>query len=544
MTNPLKDSVIRVATYTRVSTQEQAVENTSLASQEGQLTTYCQMQGWTIINSYVDPGFSGKNGDRPGLKRLLSDARIGLFDKVVVCKLDRMARNLRLLMDIESELNEYPVSLTSIKESVDTSNSTGKMVFQLFGMIAEWERETIIERTKSGRIQRYKDGCWAGGKPPFGYSYDKTSRKLIINEDQAKIVRIIFNEYNSGKSLCVLNRILEAENVPAIRGKRGWSDSAIRFLLINPIYKGSQIVNRKCHISNIDKVDMTKAIVIKVPAIVTESVWNKAQNQMKSHKKIRPPGKHPWLLQGLIACGQCGLSYQGQYNDAITRVYACRGRLKASHADGSPRCTAKTFKADWLENKVWTKIAEIVSDQDKLSEVIKHSLENLKVRQAKLDLIIKPIDEKLEQIAIKKTKLADEWVVSNMDPDKYRELQANLNKEEIRLKSYRANIDPSQLVELEIANDVLNYWQNQFQPTTVSTEDNGSALKLLEKPAIKIAGLEDIDLTTGVVSPTLKRQIIDKLLVKIVVFSDRIEIRCLLPIETDRSINVTFTIQP
>ena len=112
------------------------------------------------------------------------------------------------------------------------------------------------------------------------------------------------------------------------------------------------------------------------------------------------------------------------------------------------------------------------------------------------------------------------------------------------MKSYRANIDPSQLVELEIANDVLNYWQNQFQPTTVSTEDNGSALKLLEKPAIKIAGLEDIDLTTGVVSPTLKRQIIDKLLVKIVVFSDLIEIRCLLPIETDRSINVTFTIQP
>jgi len=124
---------IKVATYARVSTQEQATENTSLASQESQLTAYCQMQGWTIINSYIDPGFTGKNGDRPGFKRLRSDARIGLFDKVLVCKLDRLARNLRLLMDIESELNEYHVSLISIKESVDTSNSTGKMVFQLFG---------------------------------------------------------------------------------------------------------------------------------------------------------------------------------------------------------------------------------------------------------------------------------------------------------------------------------------------------------------------------------------------------------------------------
>ena len=67
MPNPLSDTIIRVATYTRVSTQEQATENTSLASQEGQLTAYCQMQGWPIINSYVDPGFSGKNGDRPAL---------------------------------------------------------------------------------------------------------------------------------------------------------------------------------------------------------------------------------------------------------------------------------------------------------------------------------------------------------------------------------------------------------------------------------------------------------------------------------------------
>jgi len=203
------DQLIRVATYARVSTQEQATENTSMASQEGQLTAYCQMRGWTIINSYVDPGFTGKNGDRPGLKQLLADARIGLFDKVLVCKLDRLARSLRLLMDVEAELKEYEVSLTSIRESVDTSNGTGKMVFQLFGMVAEWDRDNIIERCKNGRIQRYKSGCWAGGKPTFGYSYDKTTRKLVINEDQAKIVRLIFNGYNSGKSIKAMNRVLD-----------------------------------------------------------------------------------------------------------------------------------------------------------------------------------------------------------------------------------------------------------------------------------------------------------------------------------------------
>jgi hypothetical protein len=100
----------------------------------------------------------------------------------------------------------------------------------------------------------------------------------------------------------------------------------------------------------------------------------------------------------------------------------------------------------------------------------------------------------------------------------------------------------SQLAELESANEILKYWQNQYQPTTVATIDNGSGLKLLEKPIIKIAGL-DIDLAACAASPTLKRQIIDKLLVKIVVFSDRIEIRCQLPIETDKSINVTLILE-
>jgi DNA invertase Pin-like site-specific DNA recombinase len=88
------------------------------------------------------------------------------------------------------------------------------MIFQLLGVVAEWERETIIDRTRNGRIQRYKEGCWACGKPPFGYSYDKVSRKLIINEDQAKIVWFIFDGYISGKSLTTMNQILDDKRIP------------------------------------------------------------------------------------------------------------------------------------------------------------------------------------------------------------------------------------------------------------------------------------------------------------------------------------------
>ena len=538
--------LIRVATYARVSTQEQATENTSMASQADQLTAYCQMRGWTIINSYVDPGFTGKNGDRPGLKQLKADAMIGLFDKVLVCKLDRLARSLRLLMDVEAELKEYNISLSSIRESVDTSNGTGKMVFQLFGMVAEWDRENIIERTKSGRIQRYKNGCWAGGKPTFGYSYDKTTRKLVINEDQAKIVRIIFNGYNSGKSIKAMNRVLDDERIPTIRGKaRGWIDSGIRFMLINPIYKGTLIVNRKCNVAYINKADLSKAITIKVPAIVSESVWDAVQNRLRTNRKLRPSRKNPWLLQGLITCGHCGLSYQGQYRTTTNTVYACRGRLRENHTDGSPRCNGPTLTTKWLEDQVWMKISDILANPDKLSDVIQESLGILKGRQTELDSILKPINEKLVDITDKKARLADQWVITNMDPEKYKRLQSNLNKEETRLKSLRANMDPSRLAELESINATLQYWHDQFQSAAVAAEGNGGGVEILKqtKPAIRIYGFENVESIESITSTTAKREIMDRLRVNLVVFNDRIEIRCQIPLEQNESINVILNLE-
>jgi site-specific DNA recombinase len=420
------------------------------------------------------------------------------------------------------------------------------MVFQLFGMVAEWDRDNIIERCKNGRIQRYKDGCWAGGKPTFGYSYDKPTRKLVINEEQAKIVRFIFSGYNSGKSIVAMNRVLDDERIPTIRGKeRGWIDSGIRFMLINPIYKGTLIVNRKCNVAYINKADLSKAIIIKVPAIVNESVWNMAQIRLRANRKLRPPRKNPWLLQGLITCGQCGLSYQGQYRNAIERVYACRGRLRENHTDGSPRCNGPTLTTKWLEDEVWMKISDILANPDKLREVIQESLGILKGRQAELDSILKPINEKLVDITDKKARLADQWVITNMDPEKYKKLQSNLNKEETRLKSLRANMDPSRLAELESINVTLQYWHDQFQSVSLAADGIGAGINVLEqtKRAIKVYGFEDIEPIESITSITAKREIMNRLRVNLVVFNDHIEIRCQIPMEAERSVNVILNLE-
>jgi len=526
---------IRVATYARVSTQEQAMEGTSLDFQESQLTGYCQLQGWSVINSYSDPGYSGKDGNRPGLERLLADAKIGLFDKVLAYKLDRLARNLRLLLEVEQKLKACGVTITSVKESVDTSTGTGKMVFQMFGMIAEWEREAIIERTKSGRLQRYKDGCWAGGSVIYGYAYNKGTKKLAIDEAEARIVRRIYSEYREGKTLNGISEGLNKDKVPGrTKASQGWRQTVVRDILLNPMYKGTQIVNRHARISNINKIDLSKAIQIKVPAIVDEQVWQIAQERLKNNKHVKPMKQGDFLLQGMITCGACGYAFRAERVHSA-RYYCCRGKMKDHHLDGSPRCKSHYLNAEWLEKQVWQRIEDIINDPDRLFAVLKDTIESLRLKEADLNARIRPIDDRLREIAEQKAKLADDWVVRHMNNEKFKELKDNLDREESRIRALKAEIDPSQIADLESTRGVLRFWENQIKSMAWNTEnEDGSMVRLVDRPhqvALKVVGFEDKKLSETLGFPASKRELLDKLQVKLVVFSDRIEVNGLFPIQ-------------
>ena len=525
------NGLIRVATYARVSTQEQASEGTSLDFQDSQLTAYCQLQGLTIINNYVDPGFSGKDDNRRGLQQLLSGAKIGLFDRVIVYKLDRLARNLHLLLDIEQKLRSYEIALISMKESIDTSTPTGKMIFQMFGMVSEWERETIVERMKNGRLQRYRNGCWAGGKAPYGYSYNKETKKLVINENEARIVKRMYSEYADGKSLFGISQSLNRDGIHG-RGKnsRGWWQTAVRQVLLNPAYKGTEVVNRHSHISLITKMDLRNAIFIDVPALVSEQVWQIAQNRMQNNKHVKPNKQKAFLLQGMITCGVCGYGYGADH-----RYYRCRGRMKYVHPDEVARCNSPYLRKEWLENEVWKRIEKIMNDPNKLFLLIKKSIDNLRLTEADLSSRIRPIDQRLAEIAEQKAKLADDWIMRHMNSERFKELKDNLDKEESRMKTLRAEIDPNQIEELENTRAMLNFWEDQVKAMAWNTEnEDGTMFKLVDSPhhiALKLVGFDDTNLSKSAGFPTSKRQLLDKLQVRLSVFDDRVEVKSLFPVE-------------
>lgn len=290
----------------------------------------------------------------------------------------------------------------------------------------------------------------------------------------------------------------------------------------------------RANISDINKIDLSKAIQIRVPAIVDEQMWQTAQERLRNNKHVKPKKQGEFLLQGMVTCGVCGYAYRAERVHGI-RYYLCRGRMKYHHLDGSPRCESPCLKADWLESQVWQRIEEITDDPNRLFLVIKDTIENLRLKEADLSARIRPIDERLAEIAEQKARLADDWVVRHMNNDKFKELKDNLDKEEGRIRALRAEIDPSQIAELESTKGVLRFWEDQIKSMVWNTEnEDGSMVRLVDKPhqvVLKVVGFEDRKLSDTLGFPASRRELLDKLQVKLVVFNDRIEVNGLFPIQ-------------
>jgi DNA invertase Pin-like site-specific DNA recombinase len=157
----------KVAVYLRVSTATQTVENQRL-----ELEAYCQRMGWVVTQTYEDSGISGTKYDRPALQKMLKDAAKGKFDVLMVWKIDRLARSTSDLLSILQQLKALGVDFISTTQSIDTTSSMGKMVLTFLGAIAEFERDTIVERVKCG-IQRAKSEGVQLGRPRVGFDVNR-----------------------------------------------------------------------------------------------------------------------------------------------------------------------------------------------------------------------------------------------------------------------------------------------------------------------------------------------------------------------------------
>ena len=358
---------MRAAIYTRVSTQEQADHNLSLESQEKATRSYCDAQGWSVVDVYVDGGYSGMTEQRPGLERLMRDVEAGLLDAVVVWRQDRFYRKQRHLHNGIGILEAHKVRFVSTSQGLDSGTQSGRLLIGFLGTLAEAEWDALRERTMTGKRMAAEKGRYVGGPLAFGYTRDKESKVLLLDEQEAYWVRRIFALVAEGKTAREVARWLNEQGVRPKYAHWGktemWHGRRISYLIHNTAYKGSFVYGRHQRQSGMPSV------TVPCPAIVSEDLWEQAQVRMAANLKYATRNsKRIYLLTGLVRCGRCGMAYNGSFyktaDGSEVRYYRCSRKYPYES------CLGANIPAAFLEKLVWDDVRDFLERPDNVITVL------------------------------------------------------------------------------------------------------------------------------------------------------------------------------
>jgi len=425
------DARQKVAIYSRVSSQEQAVEGVSIEAQLAALRTYVKSQDWEVADEYIDGGYSGGTDERPALKRLLIDADQRRFNIIAVCKLDRYFRNLRLLLNHLHHLEQLGIKFVSTQEGLDTSTPYGKFAVQIMGVIAEFERGIIGERVKDSRRYLISRGKWPGGRTVFGYRWLTGEHRWEVVPEEAEIIRRVFDLYVNDK--IGTESIAKILNKDGLRTRSGalWHYSHISQMISHTGYKGRHKIG------------------VAMPAIIDGNTWQLAQERRENARSVlvNPRG---WLLQGLCFCGKCGHVLKCVHKKPREpRYYACRGRIqKYMNRHHEERCDLPYVKAEWLEWAIWDRVIAVLNDSDKLAGCVNKALARLEELKAGIGTEALAVDGKLEAIRARKERLGMVFADGAISESIYRSKLGQLKKQEAAVLKCRHNIDPQALADL------------------------------------------------------------------------------------------------
>ena len=271
-------------------------------------------------------GTARPSNERPEGRRLLEDAKAGRFDTVLVYKLDRLGRSLLVIVDAHDRLAQAGVTLRRATEPIDTSTPSGRLIFQMLASFAEYERETIGERTRAGLHRALRNGKHAG-RIPYGYRVSEAGEDglLEVVEEEAAIVREIIANVAAGSTLYGESKRLNDEGVPSPgwRFKSGerkhgasWSGSSVAGIVHQGAYSGT-------HRVKVSGAGGEESISREVPAVVDAGLQQRAIKALAENKRY-PNRKNDrrYLLRGLVSCETCGYACTGRTSSARGKRYS------------------------------------------------------------------------------------------------------------------------------------------------------------------------------------------------------------------------------
>ncbi len=376
---------VRVATYTRISTDEERQPN-SLEAQRVRLDSFVSSQPEWQINLRYEDQFTGTVIDRPALSRLLRDAKRGRFDVLLVYRVDRLARSIRGLAQIVDELDQAGVIFRSATEPFDTGTPAGRMVVQMLGVFAEFERALIVERILAGLERKAARGGWCGGRRPYGYDIAADRDHLERNPTEAPLVPVIFDHY--------VNRQLGSSatakwlNTNGYRTKNGrlWNHGSVLTVIRNRAYIGEIYYRGSWYPAPHEP-------------IVPRELFDRAQTILKERgedQSQRRSNASEYLLTSRVRCGRCGQAYIGTAahgrNGRYT-YYTCFTR----HRYGTEHCSNDRLPADKLEQAVTRQLWKVLNDKTLLAAALDHAYAQLAHRDGEHEDELSSVQRKLAE---------------------------------------------------------------------------------------------------------------------------------------------------
>jgi site-specific DNA recombinase len=378
---------MRVAIYVRVSTQRQA-DTQTIEQQIERLCAHVAVQGWLLESEHIyrDDGHSGAKLNRPGLDSLRDRAALAEFDTVLITEPDRLARNYVHQMVVIEELERRGVQVEFLDRPM-ADNAHDRLLLQIRGAVAEYERTQISERMRRGRLAKYRRGQllpWT--RPPYGYRVNpespRDSEGVRLDEAEAAMVVQIFDWYLEPQtSLYRVTKRLTDLGLPTPTGKPRWNVATVRGILRNTAYVGTAYANRtrvapaKKRKSALQSVGPGESwtprpeeewIAISVPAIVTQEVFDRVQDKLAHNQQASPRNNktNNYLLRGRVSCGQCRLGATGRTLPGPYHYYVCRGHSDALRAAQGQRCTARYAPAAQLDELVWQDLCAVLTQPE------------------------------------------------------------------------------------------------------------------------------------------------------------------------------------
>ena len=416
--------------YIRVSTAMQ-VDGYSLEAQKDRLTKFAEFQDMEVVREYCDAGKSGKSiTGRPEFTQMLQDVaddKDGV-EYILVFKLSRFGRNAADVLNSLQYIQDFGVNLICVEDGIDSSKDSGKLTITVLSAVAEIERENILVQTMEGRKQKAREGKWNGGQAPFGYTLDSKKGMLLVNPEEAEIVKIIFNKFvNEGLGADSISNYLNQHGYVKTKYRSHelnyFTRSLVRKILDNPVYIGKIAYGK----SSTEKIKGTRDQYHRVQndefllaeglhdAIIDLDLWEgaRAKREETGVKWVKTHSlEHEHILTGLLKCPVCGVGMSGtvrrrknkstgEYKDDF--YYRCKHRKKINESDFC-NCSL-VLNQNELNGEVERHIMDLVNNKDGRDFIIRRMESRVDV--SSLEKEREQLRGQLRQLSGAKKKLTD-----------------------------------------------------------------------------------------------------------------------------------------